>query len=131
MKKQPKYTGVNIQWPISSLILSGEKTIETRTYPIPQSYVGCEMVLIETPGPNGNFKARIVAIVKFGKSFKYKSKKHFYKDMQYHKVSPDSPWAWNEKPKWGWPIEVVKKLKVPVTFARKKGIRYTKDVSLS
>ena len=39
-----RYTALNVQYPISQDILSGEKTIETRTYVIPEKYLGKESV---------------------------------------------------------------------------------------
>ena len=33
MGKKKSYVGINIQFPISQLIVDGKKTIETRTYP--------------------------------------------------------------------------------------------------
>jgi hypothetical protein len=121
--------GVNIQYPISKLILEGTKTIETRTYPLPEKYVDCDMALIETPGKSGDFSARVVAVIRFGKSFKYKSKKAFYSDTVNHGVTPDSPWKW-DKPKWGWPILSVD-LSISIQAApKKKGIVFTKKVKI-
>ena len=109
MKSMSKktYTGINIQWPISQDILSGKKTIETRTYPIPEKYLNVEMAMIETPGKHGKFKARVVAIIKFTDYFQYKSKKSFYADKDKHLVTPDSPWAWQDKEKWGWKLQII------------------------
>ena len=45
--------GVNIRWPWSKLLLEGTKTVETRSYPLPTGFVGKEIAVIETPGPNG------------------------------------------------------------------------------
>src|SRR4051794_16034899 len=93
--------GINIQHPISRLIVEGKKTIETRTYPLPLSYVEKDVFLIETPGKAGGFKAQIVAVVRFSKSFQYKSERAFYADTRYHFVTKDSPWAWKStKSKW-------------------------------
>ena len=105
------YTGINIQWPISQSILSERKTIETRTYPLPLKYLNQEMLLVETPGAKGKFKARIIAIIKFTACFKYKSKKSFYEDYYQHLVDKESPWAWRDKEKYGWKVEVVKEIK--------------------
>ncbi len=124
------FTGVNIQWPISELIVSGEKTVETRTYALPEKHLNQAMVLIETPGKQGKFKARMVAVIKFTDSFKYKSKTAFYKDIDRHKVTKDSLWAWSdEKPKWGWEVTVLKTFKAKEA-PKKKGIVFTKDISL-
>lgn len=130
MAKNRTYIGINIQFPISQLIISGQKKIETRTYPIPSAYVGQEMAIIETPGASGNFKARIIGTIVFGDSFQYKSKSEFYKDSAKHKVTPDSPWKWADKPKYGWPILKIIKLKEPKVAPQKKGIRYTVGIEI-
>jgi hypothetical protein len=125
------YNGINIQWPISEDILKGIKTIETRTYPIPEKYINCEMLLIETPGKSGNFVSRITGIIQFTACKAYKNKKEFYLDKSKHLVEKDSPWAWKDKPKWGWQVKVIKKFKKPITYTGQKGIIYTRDINLS
>jgi hypothetical protein len=125
-----KYTGINIQAPISRHIISGEKTIETRTYPLPEKYLNQEMLLIETPGSSNDFKSRIIAIIKFTECFKYESKEKFYKDINKHLVSKDSPWAWKDKAKYGWKVEIIKSFPLPKIVTSQKGIIYTKDLSL-
>lgn len=123
--------GINIQFPISQLILNGKKTVETRTYTLPEKYVHQDLYLVETPGDNGIFRARIIAIIQFGKPFLYESKREFYKDIKRHNVNPESLWAWQDKPKWGWPIVSLEKLKSPQVFNGVRGIRFTKKISLS
>lgn len=131
MKRKKTYTGINIQYPITRLILEGKKTIETRTYPIPKEYVGKEMALIETPGEEGQFKARIVGLIVFGESFPYRNKNSFYKDSERHCVSRNSPWRWIEtKPKWGWPILQIKAFDRNIPAPERKGIRYTKRIEI-
>ena len=128
---QKTYPGINIQWPISELILSGEKTIETRTYPIPKKYLNQEMVLVETPGSKGKFKARTRAIIKFTDCFQYKNEKEFYDDFERHRVSKNSLWAWSDdKPKWGWVAKVIRIIKLPASIPNKRGIIYTKNIFL-
>jgi hypothetical protein len=129
-RKKRSLTGINIQFPISQLILSGKKTIETRTYQMPASFLGREIAIIETPGRTGSFKARIIGTVIFGHSFKYKSKITFYEDIHRHAVTPDSPWKWSNKPKWGWPILKVTAFQNPIPAPRHKGIRYTNAVEV-
>lgn len=126
------YTGINIQYPISKLILAGTKTIETRLYPIPETYIGQKLLIIETPGTAGTFKARIVGFIVFGPSFKYNSEKEFYRDSKKHCVTPDSPWHWTEgSNKWGWPIVGVEAFKTIKPAPLKKGIKFTKNIDLS
>jgi hypothetical protein len=124
--------GINIQYPISRLILDGTKTIETRTYPLPNRLVGRELVLVETPGKTGDFQSRGVAIIKFGESVQYKNKKHFYEAVEAHCVTPDSPWAWKEgQPKWAWPILSIYILSKHAELKRRPGIVYTKNIEIS
>lgn len=123
------YTGINIQWPISELILSGKKTIETRTYPIPKKYLNVEMILVETPGKEGKFKARATAIIKFTSCFEYKNKTEFYKDSKKHFVKKGSAWEWKDKAKWGWKVEIVKKIS-PSFEVSSKGIIYRSNIKV-
>lgn len=130
MKKKRALPGINIQYPISKLILEGKKTIETRTYPIPKKYIKKEMYIIETPGKEGKFKARIIGTIVFGESFEYKNEKDFYRDTSKHCVTADSIWKWvNNKKKWGWPITYTKAFVVPKKVKGARGIVFTKSIS--
>ncbi len=124
------FTGVNIQFPISECILSGEKVIETRTYAIPDRYLNQDMLLVETPGPNGKFKARIRAIIKFTECKEYKNKIEFYNDKSKHLVTEDSPWSWKEKKKFGWHVSIIKIISPPIEINKRKGIVFTKNISI-
>lgn len=125
------YRGINIQFPISELILGGMKTVETRTYPMPAWLVGQEIIMIETPGKTGNFKQRMVAKLVFGEGFRYPNRKSFYADSNRHQVSPDSPWAWKTGVgKWGWPIISIKLFEKPVPMTKRGGIVYAKNLQL-
>jgi len=124
------YVGLNIQFPISNLILSGRKTIETRTYPLSEKYLNKDLVMIETPGKTGNFKSRAIAIIRISKCFKYNSKKEFYADSDKHFVTELSEWAWMDRPKFGWVVEVIKKLDPPQTIEKPKGIIYTTEIEI-
>jgi len=123
------YNGVNVQYPISKLILSGEKVIETRTYKIPEKYLDTDIVMVETPGKKGKFKARVVAIIRFTACFKYNNKTEFYQDFDKHLVDKESPWAWKDKPKWGWNVEIIKRLEAPVPCL-KRGITFRSNIEV-
>ena len=125
-----KRPGINIQFPISRLILSGEKSIETRHYPLPDKYVGKEMYFIETPGTEGTFRARIVAVVVFGESFQYRNSNEFYADQSRHFVDRQSPYRWNGQHKWGWPILKLKVLPKSLDAPKRRGIRFTREVQI-
>lgn len=125
-----KYTGINIQHPISQLIIKGEKTIETRTYAIPKKYLNQEMLLIETPGKKNNFISRIIGIIKFTNCFQYTTKKEFYSQELDHCVSKTSKWAWKDGEKWGWSVKVLKIISPSLEYTKKKGIQYTLNIEL-
>lgn len=125
------YSGINIQYPISRLLMDGSKTVETRTYPIPEKYLNKELLFIETPGRNGSFEARIVGKIKFSSCFEYPSPEKFYEDIDRHKVDSNSSYAWKDKSKWGWIVSSYKPLKDPVPAPKKKGICFTKDIKIT
>lgn len=123
--------GINIQYPISKEILSGNKVIETRTYPLPKKYFNQRMFFIETPGDQGNFKARIVGIITFSDFKQYSSQKEFYNDSKKHLINKDSTWAWKEGPKYGWIIEKIEVINPPIVYLEPKGIKFTKAVTIN
>lgn len=130
MSYKLKISGINIQFPISQDIVSGKKIIETRTYDIPKKYLNENLYLIETPGNDGRFKARITAVIKFTDTFKYNTSKEFYLHKNKHLVGPLSPWAWTSKGKWGWKVEVVEVFDQPILAPSKRGIIFTTNIVL-
>jgi hypothetical protein len=133
--------GLNVQWPWSQLLLSGEKTIETRNYKLPEKYLNRELAIIETPGPNGFkhlgvSKARIIGTIVFTENYLYRSKLHWLEELTLHRVNPDDPQYKfvSNKPKWAWKVGNVKSLKNPVPAPSKRGIifasscRFTNDI---
>lgn len=110
--------------------MDGTKSIETRTYPCPEHLLNVDLLLIETPGKMGKFKARIIAIIRFSRCFEYKTEKEFYLDTNRHLVTKNSVWAWKDKRKWGWEIEYVK----PITIQdapNNRGIVFCNDLTLN
>ncbi len=123
------YSGINIQYPISRLILSGDKTVETRTYRIPSKYIGVPLLLVETPGVSGEFRSRAIALITFDESFRYANKSEFYEDFKRHLVDRNSPWAWvSSKGKWGWPILNVSPLRTSLPIKKRLGIKFTREI---
>ncbi|KYG67621.1 hypothetical protein AZI85_17225 [Bdellovibrio bacteriovorus] len=125
--------GINIQWPWSELLVSGKKTVETRSYPLPARLIDTELAIIETPGPNGKraagiTKARIIGTITFTRSYKYKTKTHWRSEYEKHLVSPDdSLFGYRqEKEKYGWVVGMVEKLDNPAPAPSKRGIIFAK-----
>lgn len=118
--------GLNIQAPWAMMIVDGQKTIETRTYNIPDRYLNVPIALVETPGRTGGFRARIVGLIWFSRSKLYETRKSFDADFVEHKVHRDSDYDWKpEKKKYGWVVAKVQKLRVPLPAPAPRGIVWT------
>jgi hypothetical protein len=131
--KTKKIPGLNIQYPWSRLLLSGEKSIETRSYPIPGKFIGVEIAVIETPGrsgkKNGVAKAQIVGTITFVGSKRYESKQSWLKDHKKHLVDEKDPQYGFDpnRPKHGWVVGKVRTLRRPVAPPLKRGIVFARD----
>lgn len=122
-------TGLNVQTPWSFLLINGYKSVETRSYPLPEKYEGVELVLIETPGKYGRFKSRIIGTITFSHCFKYPDKQSWIDDYNRHKVEEfDEFYSWNpDKPKYGWVVSNITKFDNHIAAPKKKGIIFTKN----
>ena len=127
-------TGINIQWPWSEYLLKGLKTIETRSYKLPESLKNVELAIIETPGSSGKklagiLKARIIGTIIFEDSFEYKTKKQWLSDYSRHLVEPDNRlFAYSTKnEKWGWIVKSTIRLDRSVPPPTKRGIILAKN----
>lgn len=125
-------TGLNIQTPWSELLINGVKSVETRSYPLPEKYVGEEIALIETPGRYGRFKARIIGTITFSHSFKYPDQRAWQDDHNRHCVAIDDPiYNWkDDKPKYGWVVSKVTKFDKPLDIRKRRGIIFTSGIKL-
>ena len=125
-------TGINIQTPWSELLINEVKSVETRSYPLPEKYVGEEIALIETPGRYGRFKARIIGTITFSHSFKYPDQRAWQDDHNRHCVAVDDPiYNWkDDKPKYGWVVSKVTKFDKPLDIRKRRGIIFTSGIKL-
>ena len=120
--------GLNVQSPWSTLLINGQKTVETRSYRLPQRLEGVELALIETPGKSAKFKSRIIGTITFSGCIQYLSKEQWQSDESRHKVDiNDKTYGWKDKPKFGWIVQSVKKFKKPVDPPAKRGIIYANN----
>ena len=117
-------TGLNVQSPWSRLLINRDKTVETRSYPIPKKYIGQELALIETPGKYGLFKSRIIGKITFSRSFKYETENEWLDDYDRHLVDKeDKDYKWkDDKPKYGWVVKNIVKFDKPIDPPSKRGI---------
>lgn len=90
-------------------ILSGAKTIETRSAPTLHPYVGKRMGLVRT----GKGKAQVVGYVTIGKPKLYTNQKSFDDDAGSHLVGDDSPFHISKTKsgsKWGYELVDVERI---------------------
>jgi hypothetical protein len=134
MKLHPiSIPGITVQFPWADLILSGQKVIETRFYPLPPKWIGKPLAIIETPGLRGSFKRRVAGIAVLGESFPYANRMAFDLDHKKHLVDSFDPifgWKSNLGPKWGWPILWVVRHQEQLPGAFRTGMRYSSAVPL-
>lgn len=125
-------TGINIQCPWAENLINGNKCVETRSYPLPQKYEGEELALIETPGNNGNFKARIIGTITFSHCFQYKNEEEWMQDYHRHLVPYDNAsFKWSDdKDKYGWVVSDINKFSSPQPAPENKGIIFTKQCNI-
>lgn len=125
-------TGINIQSPWAELLVNGLKTVETRSYHLPEKYIGEPLALIETPGKSGKFKSRIIGVITFSHSFQYPDKESWIEDYCRHKVEDGNIlYGWNDKKsKYGWVVSDVVKLESPIQPPQKRGIVFTKNCKI-
>lgn len=123
-------TGLNIQIPWSTLLINGDKSVETRSYRLPKQYEGVSLALIETPGKKGNFKSRVIGEITFSHCFKYSTKYEWISDYNRHKVNEnDQKFGWNPSvSKYGWVVSNIVKYDEPIIVNKKKGIVFTTGV---
>lgn len=125
--------GLNVQAPWAQAMVSGQKVIETRFYPMPMRWVVHPLVIIETPGKARNFQSRIAGFVIFTRSWCYADKAAFASDRDKHLVDPDDPlfgWQQDDRPKWAWPIQWVEAYQQPLPPGWRAGIRYARAVEI-
>ncbi len=133
MRNYKYIPGINIQWPWSEHLVNRKKTIETRSYALPERFRGVELAIIETPGPKGKqsagiTKARIIGTIVFGDSHEYLTLADWMSEQDKHLVDPsDSQYAFTgQKPKWGWQVSRVRKFSKPISAPAKRGIIFAK-----
>ncbi len=125
--------GVNIQWPWSELLMCGEKSIETRKYPLPDRLKNQLVAVIETPGKKRkDFKARIIGVIIFKDCVQYKDERSWRKDFNKHRVGPDDhlyKFKQGTK-KFGWIVGKYCRLKKPISPPRSRGMVYATNCKI-
>lgn len=111
--------GININckyYPFTDMILSGQKSIETRNTKSLHPYVGKTVGLIKT----GCGQATLVGYATIGKPIYYSNEEEFRKDEARHCVHKGSKYDIGSQGKYGYPIFDV--IKTASKFVCSKGI---------
>lgn len=94
-------TGLNIREPYASLIATGQKRIETRTYRFPDRLIGEKLAIVAT----GVGHAKIIGSMVVVDCFPYRDEDHFRSEFKHHLVSRGSQFDWRDgRPKYGWVV---------------------------
>lgn len=95
--------GININdksAPFTDMIMSKEKTMETRNSRSLDAYIGKTVAIVRT----GKGKATIVGYARIGKPKVYKTADEFDKDFNKHRVDENNPYYFNGTVKYGYPL---------------------------
>jgi len=111
------------------MLLSGQKTVETRAYPLPAALIGRPLYVVESGSgvarksslpdqvPAGHASLRICGTATFKASDEYPSRAAWLADEAEHCVPADSPYAMQDdhtNPVYAWRVEAVVALETPL-----------------
>ena len=114
LPKRP-FNKLTIKSPWDSLIVSGEKTLETRGQPLPEKHIGKTLVL-------KNEKHESVGEVVFSGSREIKTQEEFDSLEDQHKVGKDSQFGFGSRKRtYVWEVQSYKKYDTPQKLDPMKG----------
>ena len=120
--------GLNVQEPWASLLLSGKKTIETRTYPCTSAYLLRPIGIVATRRQELP-KSCLIGLVTIEENIEFDSLEKFRAFEHEHLVAAGSQFDWKrERPKWGWRLTVLALVAPTVVALPKRGIVWTKEI---
>jgi len=123
--------GLELQSPYAEFILDGAKTIETRSYPLPQALISKKIVILRSEmgiegvssisdsdeiivvstrkGGRGRSPLERLGWCTFVQSFRYTNKDSFENDVSSHLVDDASKYGWTQqqlydRPMYGWVV---------------------------
>jgi len=98
-------TALNTQYPWSQYLLDGSKSLETRSYPLPNDLLGKEIAVWET-GREGVEEAFVGSVV-FDRCDEYRNKEEWISDQKSHLVDVHSEqFGWTEgERKFKWRVK--------------------------
>jgi predicted transcriptional regulator len=123
-------TAVNVRNELNNkfadLIVSGQKSIETRRSRSLDNLIGNRVKIVRTTGKGD--EARVIGEVTVGEPIQYKTRAEFAKDYDKHLVDEDSDFAFQDGGKFGYPMINPERYDTPYPMPKRKGIVYTREV---
>ncbi len=117
-----------VREPYATLIAMGKKIIETRRYAVPKTINTSRRIGIV--GCNGS-QSFLLATCCIAGSFKYASREQWEKDINVHKVKPNTEFDWDDKtPRYGWLLTGMFELDVPQRFYPEAHHRFKRQIIL-
>ena len=116
LKEPEKLLCLEVQQPWATMLLQGEKTVETRRYPLPEWAKGAEVVILD-PGyvsagvsslgdrPRAG-AASLLGVVVFSECVSYASEEAWNADVSRHRIGSGGAYAWDGTERFGWDEEV-------------------------
>ena len=130
MPAEDVMTAVNVRNELNNkfadLIVSGQKSIETRRSRSLDNLIGNRVKIVRTTGKGD--EARVIGEVTIGEPIQYKTRAEFAKDYDKHLVDEDSDFAFQDGGKFGYPMINPERYETPYPMPKRKGIVYTKEV---
>jgi len=130
MPAEDVMTAVNVRNELNNkfadLIVSGQKSIETRRSRSLDNLIGNRVKIVRTTGKGD--EARVIGEVTVGEPIQYRTRAEFAKDYDKHLVDEDSDFAFQDGGKFGYPMINPERYDSPYPMPKRKGIVYTKEV---
>jgi predicted transcriptional regulator len=130
MPAEDVMTAVNVRNELNNkfadLIVSGQKSIETRRSRSLDNLIGNRVKIVRTTGKGD--EARVIGEVTIGEPIQYRTRAEFAKDYDKHLVDEDSDFAFQDGGKFGYPMLNPERYNTPYPMPKRKGIVYTKEV---
>ena len=115
--------GLNVRGDFASLIVSGDKPVETRRYKPPEDWLGDRIGIIKT----GSGKAMVIGSAILRGWFLYRDIDQWCQERSVHHVPADSVFDWDGTgDRYGWRFEDPVMFDEPYPAPKKRGILYAK-----
>ena len=119
--------GLNIREPYATLIATGQKWLETRTYPFPEHLLDTEIAIVAT----GGGPAKVIGSMEVWFCNQYESEDQFRLEFPHHLVARGSEFDWSDdKPKYRWYINQARFFSEHIDAPSRTGMIWRNDCQI-